>query len=214
MLPQVAAEALDASVDVGAGVYARRNCPQGEAELNDPVDASVTTYYDGLSFLLEAFESFRNVLSIPNSEDISTHPEVPVENPTACIKFPSFDDILTSVQLGEAESSMPIATEGRFSSLGALATAAARLFAFFSVNCFNKQLPKSIRLHISRGTNLYKPTMASVQFVRDLSKGELRAEWKIDIHPEIKHLPILGKYLNLLRLRIGSSLIVSVVPYG
>ena len=127
----------------------------------------------------------------------------PVEDPEASIPFPSFDDLLTlpggpqgAPQEGAPQNGGPQGgSEGDvgppvLNSAGALAAAAARLYAFFLVHCFGRgALPEGVRLRISRGLNC--PTSASLNIKRKPQDGGLEAEWIIHIHADIQHIPLL-----------------------
>ncbi|OEH80088.1 hypothetical protein cyc_07546 [Cyclospora cayetanensis] len=176
-------EALEGSILGGTGLHARRLSPEPEGPLpEDGEEAAVRTFVEAQVFLRDLTHSMRKTLMLPKGPH-EAHAEVnaaaaPVDHPEASIPFPSFSDLLTV-----SEGSNPLNAGRRtLATSSALATAAARLYAFFQVNCFGRSLPDSLRLRISRG--LSSPTAASCRLFRELHDGSLRAEWTIHIHPD------------------------------
>lgn len=189
------AEALEASILGGTGLHARRLVPEPEGpQPADEEEAAVRTFVEAQVFLRDLFHTVRNSLRLPEGPQEGPPypvPHVPVEDPKASIPFPSFSDVLTPSEGPDGAPNpkgAPILATSH-----ALATAAARLFAFFHVNCFGRGLPSAVELHISRGLNA--PTAASCRFYRERRDGGIHAQWTVYIHPDIRHLPLLGKRL-------------------
>ncbi|CDJ60597.1 hypothetical protein, conserved [Eimeria maxima] len=198
-----AAEALEGSILGGTGMHARRLStePQGPPPA-DSEEASVRTFIEAQVFIRDLMHTMRQTLKLPRGPGQvggpkgvsgSTTAGVPVDTPGASIPFPSFDDLLTAPegapQGGVEEGATPV-----LDSPGALAAAAARLYAFFLVHCFEPgALPAAVRLRISRGLNT--PTSPSLNIKREAHDGSLRAEWTIYIQGDIQHIPLLASSL-------------------
>lgn len=180
----------------GTALHARRLAPEPEGPPPaDDEEAAVRTFVEAQMFLRDLFHTMRKTLQLPGAPGgpqrapLGLAAPAPVDQVGAPIPFPSFSDLMSTPGGPQAASE---GGEGAIlATPSALAAAAARLYAFFLVNCFGRALPESVKLRISRGLNA--PAAASLRITREDYDGSLRAEWALHIHPDIQQLPLLGK---------------------